>query len=300
VSASQRRGFTASIPFLRDVPNGVPLEAFRPARRKAGFAVALGRVSPEKGFDAGLAAARRAQVSMVLAGRVFPFPAHERHFRRRIAPLLDGRRVFVGPVGLARKRRLLAAARCLVVPSAVAETSSLVAMEALASGTPVVAFRVGALPEVVEHGKTGFLVDSVEEMADAIRDAGALSPAACRREAEERFSADAMVERYLDLYDEVLDRALRAGGIGGGAPDVKSGEAGGPLAERAKTARYLDAPAAAVPALPPARLKSAFRSSSVKTSPPPKKTSLPMLNLEPPGNCCARHLFRKSSVPVVT
>jgi CelD/BcsL family acetyltransferase involved in cellulose biosynthesis/glycosyltransferase involved in cell wall biosynthesis len=205
VSASQRRTFPDGAVLADDVPNGIAVELFRPARRKARFALALGRVSPEKGFDAGLAAARRAGASMVLAGRVFPFPAHERHFRRRIAPLLDERRIFIGPVNLARKRRLLAAARCLVVSSTVPETSSIAAMEALASGTPVVAFRVGALPEVVEEGRTGFIVDSVAELADAILAAGRISPEDCRRAAEERFSADAMVERYLALYRRVLD-----------------------------------------------------------------------------------------------
>jgi CelD/BcsL family acetyltransferase involved in cellulose biosynthesis/glycosyltransferase involved in cell wall biosynthesis len=208
VSRSQRRGFAAA-PALLDavVPNGVDPGAFRPARRKARFALALGRVSPEKGFDLGLAAAHRAGVAMVLAGQVFPFPSHEQHFRDAVAPLLDARRVFIGPVGPARKRRLLAAARCLVVPSRAAETSSIAAMEALASGTPVVAFRVGALPEIVEEGRTGFLVGGVDELAEAIRAAGELSPAACRRAAEERFSAERMVERYEALYREVIARA---------------------------------------------------------------------------------------------
>ncbi|MFL5273641.1 MAG: GNAT family N-acetyltransferase [Anaeromyxobacteraceae bacterium] len=208
VSRSQRRGLEASPALLEAiVPNGVDTRAFRPARHKGRFALALGRVSPEKGFDLGLAAAHRAGVAMVLAGQVFPFPAHQQHFRDAVAPLLDARRVFTGPVGPARKRRLLAAARCLVVPSRAAETSSIAAMEALACGTPVVAFRVGALPEIVEEGRTGFLVEGVEEMAEAIRAAGELSSAACRSAAEQRFSAERMVERYEALYREVIARA---------------------------------------------------------------------------------------------
>ena len=126
-----------------------------------------------------------------------------RHFEREIAPRLDGDRVFVGPVGFEAKRRLLTEARCLLVPSLVPETSSLVAMEALACGTPVVAFRAGALPEIVEPGRTGFIVRDVEEMADAIGAAAALDPEVCRDAARERFSAEAMVDRYVSLYESL-------------------------------------------------------------------------------------------------
>jgi hypothetical protein len=107
------------------------------------------------------------------------------------------------------KARLLARARCLVVPSFAPETSSLVAMEALASGTPVVARRMGALPQVVEDGFTGFLVETVDDFADALREVGRLSGHACRRAAEARFSERAMVDRYRAAYA----RLARTGAI---------------------------------------------------------------------------------------
>ena len=100
----------------------------------------------------------------------------------------------LGPVGFARKRRLLSAARCLLVPSMAPETSSLVAMEALACGTPVIAYRAGALAEIVEHGRTGFLVESTEAMADAIGRAGTIDPETCRRAARARFPLARTVE----------------------------------------------------------------------------------------------------------
>ena len=94
----------------------------------------------------------------------------------------------------------MTAARCLLVPSTVAETSSLVAREALACGTPVIGFPNGALPETIDHGRTGFLVADVDEMAAAIRRAPSLDPQVCRRIARERFGLAPMTERYLTLY----------------------------------------------------------------------------------------------------
>lgn len=200
VSAAQRRECPASPALLPEIPNGVPVEALASRVSRRGFALALGRVCREKGFHRALDAARMADVPLLLCGEVYPYPDHQRYFREKIAPRLDGARRFVGPVGLARKRRLLTAARCLLVPSLAPETSSLVAMEALACGTPVVAFPAGALPEIVEHGKTGFLVSDAREMADAIHQSSSLDPEACRAAARERFSVEAMSRRYLELY----------------------------------------------------------------------------------------------------
>lgn len=193
------------------VENGVPVEWLRPAtiRPARSYVVALGRVCPEKGFHVALDAARLARMPLLLAGHVFPYEAHARYFATEIVPRLDGTRRFVGPARFERKRRLLAGARCLLVPSLAAETSSLVAMEALACGTPVVAFAAGALPEIVDHGVTGYLVRDEREMADAIAAAGDLDRDACRHAAEARFSARAMVARYLALYEH-LGRAVAA------------------------------------------------------------------------------------------
>lgn len=203
VSAAQRRACPPGARLLPDVPNGVPVSERAAPHAKRGFAFALGRICPEKGFHLALDAAERAGVPLLLAGEVFGYPAHRRYFHEEIEPRLDGSRRFIGPVGLARKRRFLAAARCLLVPSLAPETSSLVAMEALACGTPVIAFRAGALPEIVEHSRTGFLVDDEREMADAIHAAGSLDPDECRRVQRERFGADAMTGRYLDLYQQI-------------------------------------------------------------------------------------------------
>jgi glycosyltransferase involved in cell wall biosynthesis len=206
VSATQRRSCPLGVDPDAVIPNGVPLPTCLPSRHKRRFVLMLGRICPEKGYHLGLDAARLADAPARLCGTVFGYEAHRRYFDEAIAPRLDRRRRFTGPVGAARKCRLLAAAQCLLVPSLAPETSSLVAMEAMACGTPVIASPAGALKEVVGHGRTGYLVESVEEMARAIRAVGAISPSLCRSEARRRFAASAMVDRYIALYRRLTAR----------------------------------------------------------------------------------------------
>lgn len=195
---------------LPPIPNGVPVAALTRARpRRGDYALCLARICPEKGLHLALDAAHRAGVPLVLAGEVFPYEAHLRYFEDEIAPRLDAERRYVGPVGFTEKRRLLAGARCLLVPSLVPETSSLVAMEAAACGTPVIAFPNGALPEVVEHGRTGLLVDEADGIVAGLAEIDAISPETCRAVARERFSLERMTGEYLARY-EALAAAGRA------------------------------------------------------------------------------------------
>jgi glycosyltransferase involved in cell wall biosynthesis len=207
VSAAQRRACPPGAMLLPDIENGVPVAALPPQHKKRHFALMLGRICPEKGFHMGLDAAAQAHMPTLLAGKVFRYAAHEQYFQHEIVPRLGGIHRFLGPIGGVRKQRLLARARCLLAPSLAPETSSLVAMEALACGTPVIAFPAGALPDIVEHGKTGFLVHNVQEMAEAMAVVGSLDPALCHATAQRRFSLDAMIERYFSVYRYLVAKA---------------------------------------------------------------------------------------------
>jgi glycosyltransferase involved in cell wall biosynthesis len=147
-----------------------------------------------------LDAAHEADMPLLIGGQVYPYEAHQRYFDEEILPRLDQRRRFLGPLGFAKKRRLLNGARCLLIPSLAQETSSLVAMEALAAGTPVVAFPNGALADIIEHGRTGFLVEDVPGMAHAMREVKAIDSVLCHSIAEGKYSHAAMVDRYFDAY----------------------------------------------------------------------------------------------------
>jgi glycosyltransferase involved in cell wall biosynthesis len=207
VSASHRRSFPANEAMLPEIPNGVPVGELQGRHAKRSFALALGRICPEKGFHLALDAAALARTPLLIAGRVFPYPEHEQYFAENIEPRLGPHARFLGSLDFARKRRFLTAARCLLMPSLIAETSSLVTMEAIACGTPVVAFPVGALPDLIEPGVTGFLVRDTQQMAEAIRASGSLDRERCREVARRRFSMGRMVEGYFAYYRELASTA---------------------------------------------------------------------------------------------
>jgi glycosyltransferase involved in cell wall biosynthesis len=203
VSASQRQSFPSHAAMLPEIPNGVAVSRLQARHARRGFALALGRICPEKGFHLALEAAALAHTPLLIAGQVFPYEDHKNYFERQIRPRLGLRARFLGNLCFARKRRYLTAARCLLMPSLIAETSSLVAMEAIACGTPVIAFPVGALPEIIEPGVTGFLVGDTREMADAIHAAASIDREYCRTIALRRFSLERMVESYFACYHQL-------------------------------------------------------------------------------------------------
>jgi len=208
VSESQRREGIAVFGDVPVIENGIDVEPLQ-QKKKADFAMAMGRICPEKNVHSALEAGTLASVRVVIAGRVYSYRSHRKYFEEKIEPQLEMGRPpahhqFVGHLTPERRREMLAAAKCLLHPTLAPETSSLVAMEALAAGTPVIAYRSGALPEIVEDGVTGFLVNDVQEMAEAMGKVHSISPAACHRAAKRRFSKQRMIEQYFGLYRTIL------------------------------------------------------------------------------------------------
>lgn len=211
VSKSQRRSCPPELRNCMVIENGVALPSSPTAVSKQDFALVMGRICPEKNAHAAMEAGTRAGVRVVLAGRAFPYREHQQYLREKIEPLLNNgnsgvQHVFLGAVTLREQQKLMAQARCLLHPTLAPETSSLVAMEALAAGTPVIAYPSGALPEIVEHQVTGFLVNDVEEMAEALHKVHTISRAACRRVAERRFNQQRMVQEYFELYESLAQQ----------------------------------------------------------------------------------------------
>jgi glycosyltransferase involved in cell wall biosynthesis len=205
---------------------GVDLAAHRPLADKGEDFVVLGRFTPFKGQDVAARVCKELGLPLVMAGPVAGVPRPEqlfdalrdpasplhgygdvRYYLDAVRQFEDGERIrWVGTVGGAAKDALIGRARAVLMPISWEEPGATIAIEALARGTPVIAMRRGALAEIVEHGVTGFLADDEAELAGYLPRAGEIDPAACRRAAERRFSAAAMADAYLRLYQQVLAR----------------------------------------------------------------------------------------------
>jgi glycosyltransferase involved in cell wall biosynthesis len=206
VSESQAASFSDLPRMLGVVHNGIALDRFPLTQSKGDYLLWLGRICPEKGAHLAIEVAKRAGVPLVIAGQVYPFSYHQQYFEREVKPHLDRASsdiTYIEAPSFNEKLKLLANARGILVPTLARETSSLVAMEAMACGTPVVAFCKGALPEVVQHGATGFIVSSMDEMVAAVANLNHIAPEACRAHVEEDFCSQRMASDYEAMYKAV-------------------------------------------------------------------------------------------------
>lgn len=191
--------------YLGVVPNAVDVEEHAFQAEKEDYLVCVSRICEAKGTENAVRLALKTGHRILLAGKIDP-GADRDYFEARVKPLLDGERAaYLGEVSQEEKVKLVSRARAFLFPIQWEEPFGLVMAEALACGTPVLATRWGAVPEVVDHGVTGFLADTPEELEPYIERIGEIDQAACRSAAEERFSPRAMAESYMKLYRRALE-----------------------------------------------------------------------------------------------
>ena len=231
ISDSQR----APVPHLRwvrTIHHGYPVSQYPfSAEAKGGYLAFLGRIAPEKGVDRAIKIATLAGMKLRIAAKI-DF-ADRGYFHEQIAPLVGPHADYIGEIGEAEKIDFLGDALALVFPIDWPEPFGLVMIEAMACGTPVIAFNQGSVPEIIEDGVSGFVVNSVEEAAKAAQLVQGLDRAKVREAFERRFSAETMAQAYEAAYLTVLSEAIGsptlqavngvAAGAGGQGPDDRLG-----------------------------------------------------------------------------
>jgi len=204
ISNSQR----TPLPFANwqaTVHHGLPENYYTLEERRGDYLAFLGRISPEKRVDRAVEIARRLGMKLKIAAKIDK--ADREYFEVSIKHLLDDPIVeYLGEIGEAEKNEFLGKAYALLFPVDWPEPFGLVMIEAMACGTPVVAFRNGSVEEVIDEGVTGFIVDSLEEAVQATERAERLDRWQCRQVFEERFSATRMARDYVSIYQNLLDR----------------------------------------------------------------------------------------------
>jgi len=189
------------------IHHGIDVDKFTVGSGGGGYALFLGRMSADKGVHNAIRIARKAGVPLKIAAKLHEQPEYD-YFNEYVRPLLGGDIEYVGEVGGAAKRELLAEAICLLNPMQWHEPFGMVMIEALSSGTPVVATPRGAAPEIVDDGVTGYLRAGEEGLASALLRVGELDRAACRKAAVGRFSLEPMVDAHVALFERVLSGKL--------------------------------------------------------------------------------------------
>jgi glycosyltransferase involved in cell wall biosynthesis len=196
------------VPIAAVIHHGLDVETVPFGAGDGGYVLFLGRMCEEKGAHVAAQAARRAGIPLRLAGKLRE-PAEIEYFHDRVEPLLGRDVEYVGELGAAAKLEALRHAVALVNPIRWPEPFGLVMIEALASGTPVVTFRSGAAPEIVDHGVTGYLCDDADSMLQAIADVGSIDRHACREAAATRFSTARMVRDHEQLFERLARERQR-------------------------------------------------------------------------------------------
>jgi glycosyltransferase involved in cell wall biosynthesis len=203
ISDNQRKPMPPSVHWMATIDHGLPADLYTFNPKVGHYLAFLGRIAPEKRPDRAIEIAKRAGIPLKIAAKIDP--VDREYFTHVIEPLLDDPLIeFMGEISDQEKSKFLGNALALLFPIDWPEPFGLVMIEAMAMGTPVVAWRKGSVPKIVDEGVTGFIVDSVEAAVHAVRNVGNLSRLQVRQQFETRFTASTMAQRYVTIYERLL------------------------------------------------------------------------------------------------
>lgn len=202
ISDAQRRPL-AGVNWRATVYHGMPEDCLLPGTGEGNYLAFLGRISPEKGLDEAIAIARRVGMPLKIAAKVDR--ADREYFERVIKGQLDHELIeYIGEIGYAEKNEFLGNAAALLFPIQWPEPFGIVMMEAMACGTPVIAYPRGSVPEIIEDGVNGFIAHDIEQAAVAVKRVSELDRKGCRERFEQRFTATRMAEDYIAVYEQLI------------------------------------------------------------------------------------------------
>ena len=189
--------------YIRTVYHGIDIEKFTLNKQRGNYLVYFGRIHRDKGTFEAIKVAKKAKMKLVIAGIV----QDRVYYKECVEPYLNEDICYIGSVGPEERNKVLGNAYALLHPINFNEPFGLSIVEAMACGTPVIAFNKGAMPEIIQEGINGFMVSNVEEMTEKIRDIMNISREDCRKTVECRFTQGKMVKEYIEVYKEILQNS---------------------------------------------------------------------------------------------
>lgn len=190
-----------SLDYVANIYHGIDISQFTFQPRPGEYLLFFGRIHIDKGAGEAIEIAKKSGMKLIMAGII----QDPQYYEKNIRPFIDGRSViYAGSAGPEKRDSLLGNAYALLHPINFDEPFGLSVVESMACGTPVIAFNRGSMPELINHGHNGFLVQTVDEAVAAVHDIPMIERSACRRVVEERFTADRMAEDYIDVYRRIL------------------------------------------------------------------------------------------------
>lgn len=202
ISKHQRKS-APGVNFVKTIYHGLPIEEYSFNPNPEDYLLWLSKLTPQKGPADAIEVAKQSGEKLIIAG-IIP-REYEDYFEYRLKPLIDGEQIqFVGAVNFEKKVELFKNAKAFLYPIKRPEPFGLVVIESMACGTPVIAYKAGAMPELIQDGKTGFLVDSQEGMIESLKKINLIKRVDCRRHVEKKFTLQKMVNKYEALYNKIV------------------------------------------------------------------------------------------------